>query len=277
MDYHTPNSLDDALRLVGGGDTTVIAGGTDVYPSLSGRDLVPPVVDISGIDALRGLHRTDGGLRIGALTSWCDVRTADLPPAFDALRSAAKQVGGVQIQNAGTIAGNLCNASPAADGVPPLLCLDAAVELSSVRATRTLQLSDFLLGARRTARAPDEVLTAIVIPEQPEGATSSFCKLGARRYLVISIAMVAALLRRDADGRIAEARIAVGACSPVAQRLRSLEADLVGQDPSDPQVTDNHLSLLSPITDPRGTADYRHRAVRELCLRAIRNAGGARG
>jgi CO/xanthine dehydrogenase FAD-binding subunit len=125
----------------------------------------------------------------------------------------------VQIQNSGTVAGNLCNASPAADGVPPLLALDASVELASVAGTRRLKLDDFILGPRRTARRADELLAAILIPKPRAAAHSHFLKLGARRYLVISIAMVAAAIESE-RGKITTARVAVGACGPVAQRLR---------------------------------------------------------
>lgn len=277
MGYFTPRTLEEALGLLNEAHATILAGGTDVYPSLSGRDLPVPVVDISRIDELRGTIWSETGLRIGALTRWSDLRDAPLPPAFDGLRDAARQVGGIQIQNAGTIAGNLCNASPAADGIPPLLTLDAEVELASHRGNRRLPLAEFLQGPRVTARAADEILSAVHIPTPPDDSRGAFEKLGSRSYLVISIAMVAALVTRDTAGRIAEARIAVGACSPVAQRLAALEADLVGQHPDAAAIDARHLDTLAPIDDPRGTADYRRDAVAELCLRAIRTAGGANG
>lgn len=277
MDYFTPRTLGDALGLLDEAKATILAGGTDVYPSLNGRDFSGPVVDISGIEELRGMSWSEGGLRIGALTRWSDIRDASLPPAFDSLRHAARNVGGVQIQNAGTLAGNLCNASPAADGIPPLLTLDAKVELVSHRGRRRLALSEFLEGPRLTARTADEILEAIHIPTPPDGGRSAFEKLGSRSYLVISIAMVAALVERDDSGHIREARVAVGACSPVAQRLSMLEAELVGQTADNPEIDSRHLAALAPIDDPRGTAAYRQEAVAELCRRAIRQAGGSHG
>lgn len=277
MVYFTPRSLDEALQHLSAGAATVLAGGTDVYPALGGRDLPDPVVDISALAELRGITETDRGFQIGGLTTWSGIQKTALPPAFDGLKAAAAQVGGLQIQNAGTIAGNLCNASPAADGVPPLLTLDAVVELTSARGQRRLALSEFLNDVRRTARKPDELLTAVHIPAPSPDSKSAFVKLGARRYLVISIAMVAALVRCDKDGRIAEARIAAGACSPVARRLTALEADLVGQDPAAPEISDDHLAPLAPIDDPRGTAGYRLQAAAELCRRAIGKAGGTDG
>src|SRR5262249_12973399 len=154
---------------------------------------------------------------------------ASLPPLFDGLKLAAREVGGVQIQNAGTLAGNLCNASPAADGVPALLALDAVVELAGPGGERSLPLERFILGPRRTALQTGELATAIRVPKPRGAARSHFLKLGARKYLVISIVMVAATIEVAADGRVAAAKVAVGACSPVAQRLRMLEMRLAGQ------------------------------------------------
>jgi CO/xanthine dehydrogenase FAD-binding subunit len=208
---------------------------------------------------------------LGATTTWSELLAADLPPAFDGLRQAAREVGGRQIQNAGTLAGNLCNASPAADGVPPLLALDAEVELASRTGTRRLPLAQFITGNRRTALAADELLVAIRVPEPRHEARSGFLKLGARRYLVISIAMASAVLESVA-GRVQAARIAVGACSAVAQRLPSLEAGLVGArlDAGLPdRVERAHLSPLRPIDDVRGSAEYRSEAVVTLLRRLL--------
>ena len=127
-------------------------------------------------------------------------------------------MGGIQIQNRGTVGGNLCNDSPAADGIPPLLALDARVELTSSRGRRTLAVDEFVIGNRRTALAPDELLTAVEVPVHSANAVSCFLKLGHRRYLVISIAMVAVVLDFDANDRIRYCGIAVGACSAAARR-----------------------------------------------------------
>jgi CO/xanthine dehydrogenase FAD-binding subunit len=208
---------------------------------------------------------------LGATTTWSELLAADLPPLFDGLKQAARQVGGRQIQNAGTLAGNLCNASPAADGVPPLLALDAEVELASRAATRRLPLAQFITGNRCTALAADELLVAIHVPQPRYEARSAFLKLGARRYLVISIVMASAVLESVA-GHVHAARIAVGACSAVAQRLPSLEAALVGAR-LDAGLLDRveraHLSPLRPIDDVRGSAGYRSEAVVTLLRRLL--------
>ncbi|NEN92782.1 MAG: xanthine dehydrogenase family protein subunit M, partial [Okeania sp. SIO3H1] len=227
--YSQPNTLPDALRILEQSQPCVIAGGTDIYPALQNGRCPSAFLDVTRIAGFTDISQTDEGVRFGGAVTWTDVINAELPPAFDALKQAARQVGSVQIQNSGTLVGNICNASPAADGVPALLALNASVELTSAaRGTRVIPLSAFILGVRQTALEADELATAIWVPKVPDGMGSAFEKLGARRHLVISISMVAALISRDATGRIDEARIAVGACSTVAQRLWTLEADLKG-------------------------------------------------
>jgi CO/xanthine dehydrogenase FAD-binding subunit len=229
-------------------------------------------VDISGVSELRGIDINDKEIRIGGLTTWTEVLRAPLPRCFDALKAAAREVGSSQIQNRGTIAGNLCNASPAADGVPPLLALDAEVELASQSELRRLPLAQFLVGNRKTQRREDEVLSAVIVPRGLDHARSAFLKLGSRRYLVISIVMVAAIVDSDEEGWVKQARVAVGSCSAVAQRLIKLERYLVSVKAErgfTDQISSEHLSVLSPIDDVRATADYRRDAALSLVKRAL--------
>jgi CO/xanthine dehydrogenase FAD-binding subunit len=269
--YLRPKTLDDAVSLLASNGGQILAGGTDFYPALGER--LPPenVLDISAIRDLRGISMTAEQVRIGGLTTWTDVIRAPLPRCFDALKAAAKEVGSVQIQNRGTIAGNLCNASPAADGVPPLLALDAEVELISVSGMRRIPLAEFIVGNRKTTRRADEILSAVIIPRYLEHAASAFLKLGVRRYLVISISMVAVLVQIDTNRRVQQARIAVGSCSARAQRLAQLERDLVGCRARDvgAVLSPTHLTPLSPIDDIRATAAYRRDASLTLVRRAL--------
>jgi CO/xanthine dehydrogenase FAD-binding subunit len=185
----------------------------------------------------------------------------------------------VQIQNAGTIAGNLCNASPAADGIPVFLSLDASVELASRDERRVLPLSEFVLGNRRTARQPHELVTAILVPKPHHLARAGFVKLGARRYLVISIVMVGAMLEVDA-GRVTAARIAVGACSAVARRLPRLEQRLSGARVArglSKLVEPEDIQSLVPIDDVRGTARYRLDAAGTMVGRLLDALAGEDG
>ncbi|MEC3861251.1 xanthine dehydrogenase family protein subunit M [Mesobacterium sp. TK19101] len=267
MTLHRPDSLEDALSLLSGGGV-VLAGGTDVYPALRDGPPPPRLIDITAIAGLRGIARDAHGWRIGAATTWTDILHTDLPPLFDGLKGAAREVGSIQIQNAGTVAGNICNASPAADGVPALLTLDATVELAGADGQRQMPLAAFLKGPRQTALRPGELVTALCIPEGT--GQGAFTKLGARRYLVISIAMVAAVVDLH-NGRIGRAALAVGACSPVARRLPALEAALVGTTPDEiaPVVAAADLPDLSPITDVRAPAEYRMDAVSTLIARTL--------
>jgi CO/xanthine dehydrogenase FAD-binding subunit len=270
--YHRPSALDAALRARAAGPCAVLAGGTDFYPARVGRAIGEDVLDITALAGLRGVREETAHFRIGALTTWTDLAEAPLPAWFDAVKLAAREVGGVQIQNAGTVAGNLCNASPAADGIPPLLALGAEVELQSVAGARRLPLGEFVLGNRRTACRPDELVTAVLVPKWGDRARSTFLKLGARRYLVISIVMVAAVAELDVDGTIARAAIAVGACSAAAQRLALLERALAGRRLAPgvgAVVAAEHLAPLAPIGDVRGSAAYRLDAAATLVARAL--------
>lgn len=270
MSFARPSRLEQALDHLAAGPWCVLAGGTDLYPAHVERSFDRPVLDIGNLVELEAIERIDDGFRIGALARWSDVLQADLPPAFDGLKQAAIEVGSVQIQNAGTVAGNLCNASPAADGVPPLLALDASVELASKRGRRTLPLQNFITGYRTTALEPDELLTAIVIPSASTRGASHFQKLGARKYLVISIVMAAVRLAAE-GGRVTEARVAVGACSTAALRLTALERDLEGAplDRLGDLVEEAHLVPLRPIDDIRASAGYRRNAAGVLIRRSL--------
>lgn len=274
--YLRPEGLAEALGIAASGDFRVAAGCTDLFPATERKRLAGRILDITCIPELRGVSRVAGGLRIGAATSWTDIRRADLSPAFEGLRLAAREVGAKQIQNRGTIGGNLCHASPAADGIPPLLTLDAELELSSETGVRRIALSEFIVGPRRTVLRGDEILTAVHIPASALRGTSSFLKLGARRYLVISIAMVAARIEL-VDGVVRNAALAVGACGPIAARLPAIEARLIGQ-PLDPALIDaaDVSTALSPIDDVRADAAYRTHAATELLRRAIACLAGAR-
>jgi CO/xanthine dehydrogenase FAD-binding subunit len=181
----------------------------------------------------------------------------------------------VQIQNAGTVGGNLCNASPAADGVPPLLALDARVEIADTAGSRSVALADFILGNRTTALRPDQLLTAILVPKPSRPARSHFIKLGARKYLVVSIAMAAVTLEVEAD-LVNSARVAVGSCSAIAQRLPLLEAALVGQHCDvhlGSHAHTRHLAPLAPIDDVRASREYRREAALSLVRRVLSRLG----
>lgn len=282
--YVRPTNLDEALdhlsaASMNAAEPVILAGGTDFYPARVGRALDEDVLDVTGIPDLRGISETEDGWRLGATTTWSEIAHADLPPVFDALRRAARLIGGVQIQNAGTLAGNLCNASPAADSVPPLLAMRAKVEIHGRAGRRELPLGEFITGNRRTVLKPGELVAAVLVPRPKKDAQSVFLKLGAREYLVISIAMVAVVLETEGNV-VSAASVAVGACSAVAQRLPYLESELIGRRLNAAlanRVKPEHFDMLAPIDDIRASAAYRREAAMVLVRRALTALGKQKG
>lgn len=279
MRYDRPELLDEALAIRAGRDVAVIAGGTDIYPAAVGRrawgdPTHKDVLDISRIADLKGISITPNRVRLGALTTWTELIETPLPALFDGVKTAARAVGGQQVQNRASLVGNLVTASPAGDGIPNWLALDASIVLVGQAGERRLAVADFLTGYRQTALRPDELVAAIEVPVPAGETRSTFLKLGARRYLVISIAMVAGVIGLDDAGRIATARLAVGACGPVARRLPLAEAALIGALPAPAlaaRITSDMFADLSPIDDVRATASYR----RDAALALVNDAIGA--
>jgi CO/xanthine dehydrogenase FAD-binding subunit len=278
--YLRPRTLNEVLHALASGASkpshqfSILAGGTDFYAARAGQPIVESILDITAVPELHGITDEGSQWRIGATTTWSDIVRMELPSQFRALQEAAREVGGIQVQNTGTVAGNICNASPAADGTPALMALDAQVELSSLTARRVVPLSEFVLGSRKIARQPHELVTGVLIPKRRH-AHSRFLKLGHRRYLVISIVMVAAVLETDCDDVITYAGICVGSCSAVAGRLHSLENKLLGRKVGDglsSLAVEDDLASLTPIDDVRGSAMYRRDAGLTLVKRAIEEA-----
>lgn len=275
--YLRPRNLSEVLCQLDE-NVIVVAGATDVYPAIVTRSAWGSTanqswLDISAVDELKGISRAEDHWRIGALTTWSDIIRSELPSSFNALIAAAMEIGGEQIQNRATIGGNICNASPAADSIPPLLCMDAELELLSASGSRRVLLQEFIQGNRKTILKSNELLSAVLIPQHVNGAQSYFSKLGTRRFLVISIVMVALLITIDEHNRICDVEIAVGACSAVACRLTRLESDLMGcavDENLAKRVQNAHFDVLSPIDDVRADAHYRLHAVRELVTRVLK-------
>ncbi len=271
MIWHAPRTLDEALAIRAARRTRVFAGGTDIFPERAARRAWGDVreeeyLDLSRIEGLRDIARDGAAWRFGCLVTWTDLMRAALPAQFDGWRVAARDVGGVQIQNRATLVGNLCTASPAGDGIPCLVALEAEAELASARGRRRVAIRDFIAGRRRIVCQDDEIVTALIVPAR-DHARGAFRKLGARRYLVISIAMASAVVETAPSGRIVHARVAVGACSEVAQRLPTLEAAMTGRhlDGGLPDIVEEvHVQHLSPLDDIRSSGVYRRAAAKQI-------------
>ncbi|HZB23567.1 MAG TPA: FAD binding domain-containing protein [Gaiellaceae bacterium] len=258
MEVLTPRSLDEALRLKSERpDAVPIAGGTDVMVALNFDRLRPPaLLNLNEVPELRGWTRDDGTLRLGAGLTYDDAMQGPLAELLPAFAEASRTVGSPQIRNRGTIGGNLGTASPAGDGLPPLLVEGADVELASTRGVRSMALRDFLVGPKRNALEPDELVTAVVV--RPSGAPQTFMKVGPRNAMVIAVVSLALAADRDR----AELRASFGSAGPVPGFVTAP----LGERASFPELV---AEAASPIDDVRGTAAYRRHALRILCGRAL--------
>jgi CO/xanthine dehydrogenase FAD-binding subunit len=257
VDVLAPRSLDEALELKAERPGAVpIEGGTDVMVELNfDRRRPDALLNLNEVAQLKGWRRENGGLRLGAGLTYTEAMH-DLASALPALAEASRTVGSPQIRNRGTIGGNLGTASPAGDALPPLLVERGDVELASVRGTRRLALTDFLVGPKQNALADDELIVAVHI--QPSGAAQTFMKVGPRNAMVIAVCSLALAVDRERD----ELRASFGSAGPVAGLV---VATLSDADAFPEQVA----AAASPIDDVRGTAVYRRQALRVLTRRAL--------
>jgi len=266
-----PQNLMEALALRSEHpNATVLAGGTDIMVFVEGGSLQPEqVLNLWNCDELRGIEETDQGLRIGALNTWTDIRYDERLPI--ALRECARTVGAEQIQNRGTVGGNIVNASPAGDSLPLWLALDAVFELSSVRGSRMVDAADFWTGYRTTALAADELLLAVYI--QVDAADRiTYRKVGTRMAQAISKVVLGGRLSVD-HGRVTHARLALGSVGPVPLRLHSVEAALIGQ-PIHSGAADAVAQDITPIDDIRSTADYRSTVATRIVRSWLKREAG---
>ena len=275
MNYFQPNDLNSALDVLkNNSDLTIAAGCTDLFPITNNMSLDKNILDITNIKSIKGFQFNSKETKIGSATTWTDIINENLPICYDMLKACAKEVGSIQIQNLGTIGGNICNASPAADSIPCLLALDAKLELSSANNQRIIPIDEFILGSRKTKLEQGEILTSIIIPKEKENGSSSFRKIGARKYLVISISMVACRILIS-NNIIEDISISVGSCSEVAKRIFSIERQLIKKDINEDifnQVDFSQLNEISPITDIRSTHVYRLKASQLLIKDVVKDA-----
>ncbi|MCH8188904.1 MAG: FAD binding domain-containing protein, partial [Proteobacteria bacterium] len=216
--YLRPTQLTEALAALDAGARTIIAGGTDYYPARVGKPLDEDILDVTALRGLGRIEDTGGAYRIGALITWSDILRADLPPWFDALKGAARELGGVQVQNAGTIAGNLCNASPSADAAPILIGLEAKARIFGQAGERVVELNDFFTGPGKTVLKSDEILTGIEIPNPPPHSAAVYLKQSPRRAMDLAVVGIAVVLSLASNGTVSDIRIVKGAVAPTPIR-----------------------------------------------------------
>lgn len=286
FEYHQPRTLDEAVALLiqYGDAAALLAGGTALLVDMKHGERHPGhVISLWGVPGLEGVQ-ANGGLRIGALTIISDLAEAVADrPSWNGLLEAAWMLGGRQVQNMATVGGNICKASPGADMVPPLLCLDAQLRLVGPDGERTTPLDGFLTGPDQTAIRPAEVLTEINVPPAPPRTGTAFLKVMRRHAVDCSIVAAAARVSLAGDSQTCvEARIALGAAAPNPFRARQAEGLLTGQKIEPSRVREAARQAREgsgTISDVRASADYRRMLVETLVERAVLKAAerAARG
>ena len=275
----TPRNLFEAYERLAAGPARPIAGGTDVMVSITGElGPVPDrMLDLSRLDELRGIAMEQGSLVLGARTTYTEIRrSTHCREYLPALVEAAATIGAAQIQNRGTIGGNIANASPAGDTLPVLLAADAVILVGGQRGEREVPAEEFFVGYRETALAPDELILQVRIPI-PAGRSLRFRKVGTRRAQAISKVVMALAWRDLGTAGWGDVRVALGSVAATPIRARATEAVLAGARPT-PEVADRAAETLAgelePIDDVRSTADYRRMVSARILHRLLRDAEG---
>jgi aerobic carbon-monoxide dehydrogenase medium subunit len=273
-----PRSVDEALKVLKdrGSDAKLLAGGTDLLPQLKNGLIKPAcVIDLSGVERVRSVQGDARGLRVGAAVSARALeRHAAARATYTSLSESAALVGSVQVRNLATLGGNLCNAAPSADMAPPLLALEAEAVIVGPKGERRVPLAAFFTGVRRTVLAPDELLLEIVVPAPGPRSGGNYLRHTPRRELDIAVVGVASQLTLS-NGVCSKARIALAAVAPTPVRATAAEQALEGK-PVTPEAIERAAELAvgvaKPISDQRGSADYRLHLVRVLTGRTLRTA-----
>ena len=281
--YERPRTVEEAVAAMRGDDARALAGGTDLIPQLrEGRRRTERVVDLKYIAELTAISALpDGGIAIGAAaTATVLSRHATIAANYAAISESACLIGGVQVQNRASLGGNICNAAPSADAVPALICHQARAVVAGPNGRRELAVEALFKGPGKTNLEPGEILVAILLsPAQPRSA-AKYLRFTPRREMDIAIAGAGTWLRLDADGAIAEARIVLASVGPTPMRAPTAEQKLAGERPTGALLEEaGRLAAADarPISDTRGSADYRRSLVAVLTVRALGDCCGQLG
>lgn len=279
IELHECDSLEEASALLTrhAPDARLLAGGTDLLVDLkTARVDVTHLVSVNRLDALRGVTVTGGALRIGAMTTISQLSASPcVSGGWRPILDATREMASPQIRNMATVGGNIASAVPCADLPPILMVFGASVVLWSPDGERTVALDSFFIGPRRTACRDGEVLTAVVVPEPADGFGAAYERFALRNANGIAVASVAAGVRLDSDGRIADARVAIGAVAPVPTLVESAATALIGQPAGAAAfdaAADAAMRAAEPISDIRGSAEFRRELVPVLTRRALEEA-----
>ncbi len=275
MNYLIPETLDQALRLISSQrNAKLIAGGTDLSVQIADSLISPEIlVDISGLEELKGIEEKNGFLSLGAATTIDELVSSSILP--HCLVQGAKSIGSPQIRNIGTLGGNICNASPCGDTLTPLIALGGILVLVSSSARRKVRLEDFFIGPKMTVCADNEILTEVLIEKDYLQGRSAFRMTGKRSGQVISQVNVAIWLEAGKSREIEKIRAAVGSVAPVPLRLKRVEQALKGRAVHErllKEVSELINEEIKPISDVRATDDYRRRVTVTLFRDALEEA-----
>jgi len=276
FEYHQPETVEEATKLLAElEDTKVLAGGTDLIPKMKQRLLEPKnIINLKKIKPLEGIKETDKGIWIGAATKLRAIERSELVKEKIPLQYlATKTIGSVQIRNMGTLAGNVCNASPAADGALGLVAQDATVHIAGSKGTRDVPVTDFFTGPGASVLSKDEIVTGFTVPVMDKDTGYHFISIG-RMALDISTISIAATITKK-EGKVAKATVALGSVAPTPLRLPEVEAYLKGKTLSDDVIWEAAQMVsdgIKPITDVRASAEYRKEAAKGMAMEAIKLA-----
>lgn len=280
FEYFSPTSLPEVFELLGryGPRAKLIAGGTDLIVQMKEKRIAPEVIiNLLGVPELGHVERCDSGIRIGATVKLSAVESSlSLNKEWKVLASSAHKIGSPQVRNRGTIGGNLCNASPAADTAPSLLVMEATVTLAGKKGERNLPLESFFTGPGQTMLGSDEILKEITIPTIPQNSFGAYLKLGRRKSMDLALVSVVVLLTFNQNKETCErARIALGSVAPTPLRARETEKMLEGKRLDERLIREAGQCAekeCRPISDVRSTATYRKKMINVLVRRAILQA-----
>lgn len=283
-EYFCPTSIEEACDLLSkyGVDSKIIAGGTDLMVQIRDEDKrflnLKYVIDISSIKEMNFIREEGDYVIIGALTTHTEISKSQIiKNAAPFLSNAAETVGSPQIRNRGTIGGNICNASPAADTLPPLIALDAEVKIKSTIGERIVPLNSIYVKANQNNLLPSEIVTEVRFKKLPSGSKTTFIKLGRRKALAISRISVALTARCDENGRVEDIRIYPGCIFGVPERVAVAEKVLKGSLPTEELINEAGFKVSEEMINKTGirwSTEYKKPAVEALVRRGLREVLG---
>jgi len=284
FNYFRPNTIEETLRLMSkfGAQSKILVGGTDLTSGVrSGKIVLPEnIIEIGHVKELNFIDDAADIVNVGATTKLSEIISSPIIKSkVPILAEAVSSMASFQVRNMGTIGGNLCNASPAADTAPPLLVLDAMIEVMNIKSKRRIPIDQFFTGPSKTAAGPDEIVTKIQIPKQQPTDRWDFVKLGRRKALTLSIISIAALAK-IVDNRFQDVKIALGAVAPTPLRAKKAETFLKGRSASEDVIDEASQIVrdeINPISDVRASKEYRREMAYTLTKKMLMNLSSDKG